>query len=392
MKIQSSAVEMNSNRTYTEVTNEVVTSSIYVERPSAKKEIDSENKTTGKTEKEGKDKVDVSEKGKNFADRQKNPMIKGSIVNTGMIYSASSISASSYTTSGSSDIKLLDMMLQALGFKKSSVKTFSLDDMMKSSQQSSMSFQSSQMSMYSFAGCFQLGNSNSNATGGTGQWVREVHVSAFHAETENTSFSTTGIVKTADGREINFNLDMEMSRSFSQFVNANWKEQLTFEMKDPLVINLTAGEATFSDKKFLFDIDADGTKENISQLNSGSGYLALDKNGDGKINDGSELFGAKTGDGFGELSKYDEDGNGWIDENDSVFHKLKVWTKDENGKDKLVALGKVGIGAIYLQSAPTDFTQKSMQTGDVNAQIRKTGVYLKENGEVGTIQHVDVAG
>ena len=34
---------------------------------------------------------------------------------------------------------------------------------------------------------------------------------------------------------------------------------------------------------------------------------------------------------FKDLAEYDEDHNGWIDENDSIFSKLKVWTKDENG-------------------------------------------------------------
>mgnify|MGYP000465316364 CR=1 FL=1 len=54
-------------------------------------------------------------------------------------------------------------------------------------------------------------------------------------------------------------------------------------------------------------------------LQGGSGYLALNKNGDGVINDGSELFGTASGDGFYDLSMYDEDGNGWIDENDHAY-------------------------------------------------------------------------
>ncbi len=40
-----------------------------------------------------------------------------------------------------------------------------------------------------------------------------------------------------------------------------------------------------------------------------------------KINDGSELFGTSSGDGFKDLATYDEDENGWIDENDSIFSK-----------------------------------------------------------------------
>ena len=87
-----------------------------------------------------------------------------------------------------------------------------------------------------------------------------------------------------------------------------------------------------SDQTFYFDLDADGEEEEISML-KGSGYLALDKNEDGIINDGSELFGTGNGDGFADLARYDEDGNGWIDENDSIWSKLKIWCKDENGND-----------------------------------------------------------
>ena len=65
----------------------------------------------------------------------------------------------------------------------------------------------------------------------------------------------------------------------------------------------------------------------ISFVGSGSGLLALDKNGDGIINNGTELFGPNTQDGFSELSKYDSDGNGWIDENDSVYDNLRICGK-----------------------------------------------------------------
>lgn len=211
----------------------------------------------------------------------------------------------------------------------------------------------------------------------------------FHMETENTSFSTVGTVRTADGRELHFNVDVGMSREFQQY----YQEDLgiaSFKMCDPLVINLDTNVAELSDQKFFFDIDADGEEDEIAQLGSKSGYLALDKNGDGVINDGSELFGTKSGDGFADLAQYDDDGNGWIDENDAIWSKLKIWCKDENGEDVLYRLADKGVGAICLQKAATDFT---LQGGDGAAKgaIRSTGVFLYENGNVGTLQHVDVA-
>lgn len=209
------------------------------------------------------------------------------------------------------------------------------------------------------------------------------------SEQEATSFSTVGTVRTADGREINFNVDIGMSREFQQTFQADL-QLASVSMCDPLVINLDTDVAEFSDQKFFFDLDADGELDEISQLDAKSGYLALDKNGDGVINDGSELFGTKSGDGFADLAKYDEDGNGWIDENDPIWSKLKIWCKDENGNDVLYRLADKGVGAICLQKAATDFTLKGA-TGQTTGAIRSTGVFLYENGNVGTMQHVDVA-
>lgn len=207
-------------------------------------------------------------------------------------------------------------------------------------------------------------------------------------ESENTSFSTTGTVKTADGREISFNLDVSMSRNFVQYTKETVQNVSSFI--DPLVINLNGNIAEVSDQKFYFDLDADGEEEAISRLCEDSGYLALDLNEDGKINDGSELFGTKSGDGFEDLSAYDEDGNGWIDENDDVWNKLKIWVQDENGNSKLYSLTEQGVGAICLQNVSTEFGQRGTN-GEVNAAIRNTGIFLYENGTAGTVQHLDLA-
>ena len=211
-----------------------------------------------------------------------------------------------------------------------------------------------------------------------------------YMEEEQTSFATEGTVVTASGKEINFNLELTMSRSFYEEA-APIVDFSAVQLTDPLVINLDTEVASVSDQKFYFDLDADGRQEQISRLGAGSGFLALDKNGDGVINDGSELFGALTGNGFAELAKYDQDGNGWIDEADEIFDKLLIWQKDEEGNDVLRGLGAAGIGAIYLGNAATDFSLKSATDNHTNAVIRQTGMFLYENGESGTVQQVDFA-
>ena len=220
-------------------------------------------------------------------------------------------------------------------------------------------------------------------------WTKTTVTSAFVSEAEHTAFESVGMAKTADGREIQFGVSVEMSRAFCAKYESYTQEN--YILTDPLVINLDSNVASVSDMKFLFDLDADGKKEEVSFAGSGSGFLALDRNDDGKVNDGSELFGTKSGDGFADLSAFDEDGNGWIDEADSVFKDLKIWTKEEDGKDVLLDLKKADVGAIYLGNANTEFSLKSEDNRNTNAIIRKTGIYLKESGGAGTLQHVDLA-
>ena len=136
--------------------------------------------------------------------------------------------------------------------------------------------------------------------------------------------------------------------------------------------------------------NADGEKEYISMLDSASGYLALDKNEDGVINDGNELFGTQSGNGFYDLLQYDTDGNGWIDEADEIFQKLKIWQMTEDGTSSLIDLKEAGVGAIYLGYEDTKFSLNNAQN-KTNAIIQKTGLFLYENGYTGTIQQMDLA-
>ena len=230
-----------------------------------------------------------------------------------------------------------------------------------------------------------------SAAPGTGTvFERTVVSSSFFSEQEVTCFSATGIVQTADGRSLDFTVDLEMSRSFmEETIITDTTEQI---FCDPLVINLDAKGATVTDQKFFFDLDADGTEESVSFVGEGSGFLALDKNGDGQINDGTELFGTKSGDGFADLAAYDADQNGWIDENDEIFNRLKVWTKDADGNNKLVDLKQADVGAIFLGKVGTEFSLNSLEDNQTNGMIRSTGVYLKESsGAAYTVQHVDLA-
>lgn len=220
-------------------------------------------------------------------------------------------------------------------------------------------------------------------------WGLDYHYKEEHYESEKMTFNAQGMVKTVDGREIHLDAALSMSREFISSKELSIKAGDA--LIDPLVINFSGNPAQLDDNmKVEFDLDMDGNNDQLAYLTPGSGYLALDKNEDGNINNGRELFGPSTGNGFDELAQYDEDGNGWIDENDSIYDKLRVWNKTPDGEETLLALGQTGVGAIYLGSASTKFSLTDGLDG-LNGQLKESGIYLNENGTVGTIQELDLA-
>lgn len=221
-------------------------------------------------------------------------------------------------------------------------------------------------------------------------WYQVTDTTYSYSEKESTSFAGTGQAVTADGRTLTFDVSFTMSRSFEQTIKNSAFTQYEQVLTDPLIINLDSNPTSISDQTFLFDIDCDGVEDEISSLNSGSGYLALDANGDGKINDGSELFGTKSGNGFDDLASYDEDGNGWIDEADSIYSKLRVWTKDADGNDKLINLKEADVGAICLKQASTQYSYTDKEN-NLLGMMRNSGIYLKESGGTGTVSQIDFA-
>jgi len=172
--------------------------------------------------------------------------------------------------------------------------------------------------------------------------------------------------------------DFECTREYT--------EQGRVEFHDPLVINFDGRAADLTDLRFDFDLDADGTCESLPVLARGSGYLALDTDGNGRIDDGRELFGACSGNGFDDLKGLDADGNGWLDEADPAFAALGVWFPDGS----LKPLRETGVGALHLDSAWTPFSLKDADNA-ARGQIWRSGVYLMEDGRAGTLQQIDLA-
>lgn len=126
----------------------------------------------------------------------------------------------------------------------------------------------------------------------------------------------------------------------------------------------------------------------LPALKKGNGFLVLDKNHNGEIDNGSELFGPSTNNGFEELRAYDSDGNNWIDENDPIFNDLLIWSKNETGEDTLIGLGQAGIGALYLNEVKSAFTYNK-SVNESMAQLKSSSIFLREDGTAGVLSSLD---
>lgn len=207
-------------------------------------------------------------------------------------------------------------------------------------------------------------------------------------KSEQAVFSAAGTVKTADGRQVALNLYSCMSRQETG-ESASCGTLTVEKLKDPLVVNLDGKGVRLTDNRVVFDLDGKGRMENIPSLAPGSAFLALDANGNGRIDSGLELFGTQSGNGFADLAAWDDDHNRWIDENDRVFDKLRIWRGGDDASAP-ATLAQSGIGAIYLGSAGSEFTLKGSGS-ELLGKLRGTGVYLKEDGTPGMMQQIDLA-
>ena len=208
-----------------------------------------------------------------------------------------------------------------------------------------------------------------------------------YEEQESLHFSAQGVVKTQDGQTIDIMIQLNMQRSF--MTETQLRITAGDRPIDPLVINFNGTAAELTNRRFEFDLDADGKTEQIAFATANSGFLAHDINQDGVINDGRELFGATTGQGFAELAVHDQDGNGFIDEGDDIYHQLRIFSKDENGHSQLIALADSQVGAIYLNRISTPFALKTADNVE-QGRVRETGLYLNQDGSIGSIQQVDL--
>ena len=168
-------------------------------------------------------------------------------------------------------------------------------------------------------------------------------------------------------------------------LRASLEEELG--QSDPLVLDLDGNgrfDVTTPQDGHRFDLLGTGSPVLASTVTGGDGLLALDRNGNGLIDDGTELFGDQNGsvDGFAELARFDDNGDHRIDAGDRIFDDLLVF-RDENrngatDSGELQRLAGLRISALLLDAEETD------EDANGNAVV-KASSFEREDGSSGRV-------
>lgn len=188
---------------------------------------------------------------------------------------------------------------------------------------------------------------------------------------------------TLDDRLISGGFSVSLSRRDEWLQSVDLAGVRTF--LDPLVLNFN-GPLALSTVRTDFDLNADRKADAIARFASDSYALVRDLNGNGRIDDGAEVIGALSGNGFAELQALDDDGNGLITAQDAVWHTLRLWQPGDLGAGLSLAARQVQ--AVGLAAVSSPFTLRA--GAELLGQVRSSGFFVAADA-IKLAQQVDLA-
>ena len=185
----------------------------------------------------------------------------------------------------------------------------------------------------------------------------------------------------------------------SEVVSDAWDAAQKWILRvDPMVLDLDGDgietTAPSSTNPILFDHDGDGIKNGTGWIKSDDGFLVLDRNGNGLIDNGTELFGdstplnagGKAVDGFAALVDQDTNQDGKVNAQDANWNNLKIW-RDLNQDGISQAAELSTLAALGINGLNTGKTANSQVLPNGN-EIADLGTYTKTDGSVATLGEV----
>lgn len=197
-------------------------------------------------------------------------------------------------------------------------------------------------------------------------------------------YEMSGSFETEDGQRFEFDFSLDHQRSV--LLERQRSIEAHTDMIDPLALDLDGNGISLAPGDFAFDIDLDGALDQLAELMGADAWLALDRNGNGNIDDGSELFGPASGNGFTELALLDDNQDGLINKDDEHFADLVLFRPGET----LMSIEQAGIKVLSVEAQANRFNLFAAESHELLGRISQTSAFLAEGGRGGGLHHVDL--
>ncbi len=196
----------------------------------------------------------------------------------------------------------------------------------------------------------------------------------------------------AFGQDVFDFIDEQVNSLFIQSRDARPTDPLAIDLDGDGIETIPVNATT----RVLFDHDGDGTRTGTGWLKGDDGWLVLDRNGNGQIDNGGELFGVdttlpnarKATDGFSALASLDSNQDSVFDAADAEFARVQIWCDlDQDGVSdpgELQSLSAAGIARISLASVPG-----RMQLNGGNIQTA-SAIFTRTDGSTGKVANIDL--
>ncbi len=220
------------------------------------------------------------------------------------------------------------------------------------------------------------------------QWLQKMFPNAGFGNTNNVG-NTPNSLSIQQNNQTSFQFQFQMEFRFEISMEIQIGVQQLEQKQDPIVFDLDGDGIELTDVKngVRFDITGSGKPVQTSWVRGGDALLAWDRNGNGKIDNGLELFGDQWGsaNGFEELRKLDTNNDGFIGPEDVKFKELVLWRDNGDGissQDELFSLSQLGIERIALNYKNTNIT------ADGNNTITQKSFFIRKDNTVGRLADV----
>ncbi len=186
----------------------------------------------------------------------------------------------------------------------------------------------------------------------------------------------------------------------SILANTLFNQSRTWVFLDPLALDLDGDgietTAISASSRVVFDHDGDGIRTGSGWLKGDDAWLVLDKNANGRIDNGSELFGVdtvmsngrKASDGFAALANLDRNHDGIFNSLDPKYSQVQIWRDlDQDGISDVGELQSLDAAGIASISLATTIKTTRLDSGNVQTA---TASYTRADGSAGLVANLDL--